>query len=171
MNRFFTLLLFASLTGLGQGTINCSLLTVTDVVIDTSNLSIDIQVYNGNTTNIHYPHIAYTVDNNDNVIQIGNLWLFMIFGIDTSWYNYSLSSTILPSYPFTMHFVYDNMGGLGWDTCLLTYNNFPAGIDLSNSIDRKFIKSIDILGRETRTGNPLFYIYSDGTIERKLIIK
>ena len=95
----------------------------------------------------------------------------MIFGLDTSWYNYSLSSTILPSYPFTIYFVYDNLGGLGWDTCLLTYNDVPAGIDLSNSIDRKFIKSIDILGRETRTGNSLFYIYSDGTIERKLIIK
>jgi len=43
----------------------------------------------------------------------------------------------------------------------------------SQETDRKLLKIIDILGRETKkTKNTiLLYIYSDGTAERKIIIE
>ena len=39
--------------------------------------------------------------------------------------------------------------------------------------DRRLLKIIDILGRETKPtiNTSLFYIYDDGTVEKKLIIE
>ena len=47
-----------------------------------------------------------------------------------------------------------------------------ASIESSVSqIEKQIIKVIDILGRETiQTNQPLFYIYDDGTVEKKIII-
>tara|TARA_B110000908_G_C9928580_1_gene302864 strand:+ start:76 stop:264 length:189 start_codon:yes stop_codon:yes gene_type:complete len=59
--------------GFGQGLVNCSLLDVTDVVIDNTNMTIDIAVYNGDTMDSHYPFIAYTIDNLGDTIQSGNI--------------------------------------------------------------------------------------------------
>ena len=38
---------------------------------------------------------------------------------------------------------------------------------------KKLIKIFDILGRETiyKTNVPLFYIYDDGTVEKKIILE
>ena len=37
---------------------------------------------------------------------------------------------------------------------------------------RKLQKTVDILGRETKqTNQPLFYIYDDGTVEKRIVIK
>ena len=74
--------------GLPQGQVNCSLLEATDVVIDNTNLTIDIAVYNGDTMDSHYPFIAYTIDALGDTIQNGNINLFGTMGLDTSWYNY-----------------------------------------------------------------------------------
>ena len=50
-----------------------------------------------------------------------------------------------------------------------------SSIDQLNFIDfdnRQPIKIIDIFGRQTNQINqPLFYIYDDGTVERRIIIK
>jgi len=40
------------------------------------------------------------------------------------------------------------------------------------SSNRKLEKTVDILGRETKqTNQPLFYIYDDGTVEKKIVIE
>ena len=42
-----------------------------------------------------------------------------------------------------------------------------------NKIKRKLIKIVDVLGRtttNTQTNTPLFYIYDDGSVERKIIL-
>ena len=174
MKKLLLLLLCVPLIGWGQGTINCSLLTVTDVVIDNSNLTIDIAIYNGNTMDTHYPYIAYTIDDNGDTIQNGNINWFMTFALDTSWYNYNLLNPISPSYPLTIYFVYDNLGGLGWDTCMIVYNSISTELfNVENVINRKLFQIIDILGRETeeKRNTPLFYIYNDGTVEKRIIIK
>ena len=46
-------------------------------------------------------------------------------------------------------------------------------IDLTKSTDSKLLKVTDILGRETdeKRNTPLFYIYDDGTVEKKIIIE
>ena len=51
--------------------------------------------------------------------------------------------------------------------------NTPTGIDNIFPNNKKLIKIVDVLGREI-TGvknEPLFYIYDDGTVEKKIIIE
>ncbi|MEZ7931397.1 MAG: hypothetical protein QMC21_07740, partial [Flavobacteriales bacterium] len=68
-NTTLILILITQLNAFGQGQVNCSLLQVTDVIIDNSNLSIDFGIYNGDTMDSHYPYIAFTIDNNSDTIQ------------------------------------------------------------------------------------------------------
>ena len=173
MKKLLLILLCVPFIGLAQGTMNCSLLTVPDIEIDNINLSISFKIYNGNTMNANYPYIAYTIDNNGDTIQTGQSWLFITFGLDTSLFNYTLATQITPSYPLILYYVYDNLGGLGLDTCMLSYNLVSSINNIPTlPSNRKMKKVTDLLGRETKQINqPLFYIYDDGTVEKKIIIE
>jgi hypothetical protein len=60
------------------------------------------------------------------------------------------------------------------DTCVLTYNSSPTAILYpSYNNEKEIIKITDILGRETKEkkNTPLFYIFDDGTVEKKIIIE
>ena len=62
------------------------------------------------------------------------------------------------------------IGGSVTDTCILTYNSTPTAItDINASSNRKLISIVDVLGRESKgtRNEPLFYIYDDGTVEKK----
>jgi len=122
-NTTLILILITQLNAFGQGQVNCSLLQVTDVILDNSNLSIDFGIYNGDTMDSHYPYIAFTIDNSGDTIQHGDINWFVTPALDTSWYNYNLPGPISPSYPLTIYFVYSNLTGSnpGSDTCILNY--------------------------------------------------
>ena len=124
MKKLLLLLLCVPLIGFGQGQVNCSLLDVTDVVIDNTNMTIDIAVYNGDTMDSHYPFIAYTIDALGDTIQNGNITWFVTPALDTSWYNYNILNPITPIYPLSVYFVYSNFTGPnpGEDTCILSYH-------------------------------------------------
>jgi hypothetical protein len=124
--------------GFGQGQVNCSLLAVTTVVIDNTNMTTDIAVYNGDTMNTHYPFIAYTIDDLGDTIQSGNINWFVTPALDTSWYSYILSSSVIPAYPLSIYFVYLNFTGPnpGNDTCILSYDPSCDSVIVSfNQID------------------------------------
>ena len=127
-NTTLILILITQLNAFGQGQVNCSLLQVTDVIIDNSNLSIDFGIYNGDTMDSHYPYIAFTIDNNSDTIQHGDINWFVTPALDTSWYSYNLTSPIFPSYPLNIYFVYSNLTGSnpGSDTCILNYTQTIA---------------------------------------------
>ncbi len=56
-------------------------------------------------------------------------------------------------------------------TLFFTVSNVPTNI-LEFSSARKLIKIIDILGKETKEKNQLlFYIYDDGTVEKRIVIE
>jgi hypothetical protein len=175
MKKLLLILLCLPMIGFGQGQVNCSLLEATDVVIDNTNLTIDIAVYNGDTMDSHYPFIAYTIDALGDTIQSGFINWFVTFASDTSWYAYMISNPIIPVYPLSIYFVYSNLTGSnpGDYTCILTYNISPTNIsDINVGKNRKLEQVVDILGRETKqTNQPLFYIYDDGTVEKKIIIE
>ena len=175
MKKLLLILLCLPMIGFGQGQVNCSLLEVTDVVIDNTNLTIDIAVYNGDTMDSHYPFIAYTIDALGDTIQSGFINWFVTFASDTSWYSYMISSPIIPAYPLSIYFVYSNLTGSnpGDYTCVLTYNISPTNIsDINVGKNRKLEQVVDILGRETKqTNQPLFYIYDDGTVEKRIVIE
>ena len=153
---------------------NCTdSLEVTDVVIDNSNLTMNIAIYNGYHYFLNYPYVAFTIDASGDTIQGGNINLFGALNLDTTWYNYSILSAINPTYPLTIYFVYSD-GSLVTDTCFLTYNTTPTAItDINVNSNRKVIRIIDILGRENKgtKNEPLFYIYDDGTVEKRIVIE
>ncbi len=50
--------------------------------------------------------------------------------------------------------------------------NTQTGIDNYVIDNKRIIKTVDLLGRETKyTNQPLLFIYNDGTVEKKLIFK
>jgi len=124
MKKLLLILLCLPMIGFGQGQVNCSLLDVTDVVIDNTNMIIDIAVYNGDTMDTHYPFIAYTIDDLGDTIQSGNMNWFVTPALDTSWYSCMLSSSVIPAYPLSIYFVYSNFisNPATEDTCILSYD-------------------------------------------------
>ena len=150
-------------------------LEVTDVIIDNANLTMNIAIYNGYNSFISYPFVALTIDANGDTIQGGNISFFGANSLDTTWYYYSILSNTNPVYPLTMYFVYQySTGAFVGDTCILTYNPTSTAITDINIIrDRKLINIIDVLGKEStsRRNIPLFYIYDDGTVEKKIILE
>jgi pimeloyl-ACP methyl ester carboxylesterase len=57
----------------------------------------------------------------------------------------------------------------------ITYTQFcnSSSLVLEQPINKAVLKVIDLLGRETKelTNQPLFYIYDDGTVEKKIILE
>ena len=158
------LLILLCLPFIGFGQFICSQLSVTDIVINSANMTIDITIYDGNIGGQPYPYIAYTIDNLGDTIQTGSLNSFGNLGLDTSLYSYSLNS--LPNYPLTVCYAY----GMNSDTCILTYNSITAIQE--HTTNKELLKVTDLLGRETKqTNQPLFYIYDDGTVEKRIVIE
>jgi plastocyanin len=162
-------------TVINGSNLNCSdSLLITDVIIDNTNLTMNIAIYNGYNSILNYPHVAFTIDANGDTIQTGNMNLFGAFNYDTTWYNYSISSpSLFPTYPLTSYFVYTSSLTFMSDTCVLTYNSTPTAILYpSYNNEKEIIKITDLIGRESKQTNQLlFYIYDDGTIEKKIIIE
>ena len=177
IKKLLLILLCLPLIGWTQGQVNCSLLDVTDVVIENTNMTIDIAIYNGDTMDAYYPFIAYTIDDIGDTIQNGDINWFVTPALDTAWYSYILSSSVTPSYPLSIYFTYTNLTGTnpGDYTCFLTYNISPTSINdlvVELDVNRKCIKIIDVLGKEIyETNQPLFYIFNDGTVEKRLVIE
>ncbi len=163
MKKLLFILLCMPIIGFGQ--FLCSQLAVSDIVINSANMTIDISIYDGNIGGQPYPYIAYTIDNLGDTIQTGSLNSFGNLGLDTSLYLYSLNS--LPNYPLTVCYAY----GMNSDTCILTYNSITAIQE--HTTNKDLLKVTDILGRETNgtKNEPLFYIYDDGTVEKRIILE
>ena len=154
----------------------CNFLDVSGILIDNSNNIIDIAIYNGSTSFLYYPYVAFTIDANGDTLQKDTITqLFAAFNYDTTWYNYSILSNTNATYPLTMYFVYQfSTGAIIADTCILTYNPTSTAItDINTSGNRKLISTVDFLGRESKgtRNEPLFYIYDDGIVEKKIIFE
>ena len=159
------LLILICLPMIGFGQFLCSQLTVNDIVFNSTNMTIDITIYDGNPGGQPYPYIAYTIDNLGDTIQNGSLNSFGNLGLDTSLYSYSLNS--LPNnYPLTLCYTF----GMNSDTCILTYNSTTTIQE--QTTNKKLLKVTNLLGRETKQKNqPLLYLYNDGTVEKRLVIE
>jgi hypothetical protein len=50
-------------------------------------------------------------------------------------------------------------------------DNSTSIVDYNNT-NKILLKTIDVFGRETKgTNQPLFYIYDDGTVEKKIVVE
>lgn len=83
-------------------------------------------------------------------------------GADHSWCSSANSSNFIQALDFTTDFLFP----------LLPCNNITT-INEVNSKQRKLLNVTDMLGRVTaaKQNTPLFYFYSDGSVEKKLTLK
>jgi len=178
MKKLLYILLFVPLALFGQDTISCDLFSIVDVTIDEDNYTMDFSLYNENSLPVSNPYFAYTIDNNGDTIQYGTTWHFLILGESTSFYNYTLNSMDVPSYPLTSYFVYQEAFGefiFNPDTCVLIYNNQNTEIPFIQNVSNKnkLIQTNDILGKETtdKPFTPLIDMYDDGSTHKRIIIE
>ena len=179
MKKIFYILLFFPLFGFSQTQVNCSLLTVTDVVFQ--NDSITFEIFNADTVDTHYPYVAFTLDANGDTIQNGNMNYYMTFaGTSSSFlytHNLEFDPPNLPSiiYPLSIYFTYSNLTGEnpGQYNCELIYNPQLNINDVKSNLSKIKVKTIDILGRasEDVSNKILIDIYDDGTSQKRIIIE
>ena len=157
-------------------TFSCSdSLFVTDVFIDYNDSSVEIGIYNGYSSFLSYPYVAHTIDANGDTLHTGFLNSFGTFSNDTSLYTYALSSYSTAVTPLSIHFVYTiSSPPFFTGACVLQYNSISTNINEEyQSERRKLVDIVDITGRkiEFRYNQPIFYIYDDGMVEKKIILE
>lgn len=80
--------------------------------------------------------------------------------------------TITPSSNGIYSCYVEDKAGCIFNAAVFTVTNVPTSILEINS-DKRLIKIVDVLGRESKIIKkiPLFYIYDDGTVEKKIILE
>ena len=121
---------------------NCS--SLYSIVIGNNNLT-NLDLRNGNNNIID----TLSIENNPN--------LYCINVDDSTW---SMSNWT----PSNEHF---------WDSQSYFSNNCPSPTSIQeHTTNKELLKVTDLLGRETKQKNqPLFYIYDDGTVEKRIILE
>ena len=111
-----------------------------------ANQLINLDLRNGNNTNIQ---VLYSFDNPN---------LFCIDVDDASWSNTNWTACNPPCFDTTMSFS---------ENCSL-----PSAIQ-EYATNKELLKVTGLLGRGTKgkKNEPLFYIYNDGTVEKRIIIE
>jgi len=179
MKKLLYILLFVPLALFGQGQVDCSLLSVTDVIIQ--NDSITFEIYNADTMDTHYPYVAYTLDATGDTIQNGQMNWYVTPGEATSYYYYThnmeFGPLVLPSfeYPLFIYFTYTNFIGEdpGDYTCELLYYPQMEIINPELISPKTLIKTIDVLGKETndKPFTILIDLYDDGSTQKRITIE
>ena len=176
MHRLFitALACLICVSGFGQGMVDCSLLSVTDIIVDNEALTVNVAIHNLDNMDTHYPYINYIIDSSGDTIQNGNMDLFVAFANQTTWYTYDITAPIVSLYPLTIFFTYSNLTGEepGDYTCELSYDT-SQNITFDYITKKTLIKVVNALGRETNhtTNQILFHIYDDGSVEKKFIVE
>ena len=175
MKLLFTALAFLiSVTVFCQGMVDCNLLSVTDIIVNNDDLTISVAIHNSDNMDTHYPYINYIIDSSGDTIQNGNINLFVAFANQTTWYTYDITAPIVSLYPLMIFFTYSNLTGEepGDYTCELSYDT-SQDITFDYFTKKTLIKVVNALGRETNhtTNQILFYIYDDGSVEKKFIVE
>ena len=89
-----------------------------------------------------------------------------------NWNTSETTQTITPIVNGWYWCVVTNSGCIG-DTAFYEVTNIVSAINEIINTDREILKITDILGQETpyRRNKLLFYIYDDGTVEKKIVIE
>ena len=169
------------LMSIGQTPPNeCDSVVVSFNQIDTTTIPnliyIDVQVF-GYGPSVGYPgfillnSVGDTIAN-ENFNTALNVYTLMANTTETR----SLEVVQNFSLPFsgTLHLVDSWFAGNPATACIYPFNINIGTTDISEVINtRTLLEVIDILGRETKgtKNEPLFYIYDDGTVEKRIVIE
>ena len=96
----------------------------------------------------------------DNVSLLNDKLMFQ--GADHDWFQIgNIDNRFIQALDFTTSFLYP----------LLPCNSTTTHIS-DETYDKKLLKIVDILGREIKSNNnsPIFYIYNDGSVEKKIYL-
>ena len=123
-------------------------INLNDLILYTPGTLISLNIKNGNNTNLMCDFVPPLLCGA--AVNEGNLHCIQVD--DVAWAN------------------------LNWLNYIGTWQYFstncppPSGIQ-EHSTNKELIKITDLLGRETKqTNQPLFYIYDDGTVEKRITI-
>ena len=169
------------LMSMGQTTPNeCDSVVVSFNQIDTTTtpdlIYIDVQVFGygpnvGNPGFVLLNSVGDTIAN-ENFNTALNVYTLMANTTETRFLevvqNFSL--------PFsgTLHLIDSWFAGNPVTTCIYPFNISIGTTDINEIVkSRTIIKITDLLGRETKgtKNQPLFYIYDDGTVEKRIVIE
>ena len=89
------------------------------------------------------------------------------------WNTSEITQTITPTANGWYWCIVTDVNGCMGDTAFYEVINIVSVVNETINPDRKIIKITDILGQETpyRRNTPLFYIYDDGTVEKRIVIE
>ena len=168
------------LMSMGQTSPNeCDSVVVSFTQIDTTTtpnlIYIDVQVF-GYGPSVGYPgfillnSVGDTIAN-ENFNTALNVYTLMANTTETRFLEV-LQNFSLPFSGF-LHLVDGWFAGNSTNECIYPFN-ISIGTTAINEVakSRNVIKITDLLGRETKqTNQPLFYIYDDGTVEKRIVIE
>ena len=89
------------------------------------------------------------------------------------WNTTATTQSITPLTNGTYWCIVTDDNGCISDTAFYEVTNIVSAINELGNSDSKLLKITDMLGQETpqRRNTPLFYIYDDGTVEKRIIIE
>jgi len=128
-----------------------------------------LNVKNGNNSNFQY----FDVTNNPNLTCISvddSTWASNNWTVDPQCY--FSNNCLPPSWDCVNNSCINPGTGNGqYSTLSLCQSNClpPSSIE-EYSTNKELLRTIDVLGRETKN-QPLFYIYNDGTVEKKIVVE
>ena len=166
--------------GFGQITPYCDSIEINLLSIDTfSNpKTIDFEVKPNYFTNYNFPYCGlFLLDNNGDTLAFQPLLSGNVYGITQGLTETrTLEATSNFSYFFsgTLQIVNDwHSGGPTYLACSFPINFTPTEVINTSQKEKSIWKIFNLLGREIkRTNNePIFFIYDDGTVEKKIIIE
>ena len=180
MKRILYIFLFSPLIGFSQVQVDCSSLSVIDVIMQ--NDSITYEIYNANTINIHFPYVYYTLDADGDTIQKSQMDSYLTEAESASNYSYTiyglnfLPANLLNSinFPLSIYFTYSNLtcnNPVDY-ICELQYNPQMNIVNPVEKQDKIVVRKIDILGRDNYNikNNVFIEIYDDGSMMKYFII-
>jgi hypothetical protein len=180
MKKLVLMLFCFPLIGFGQLTY-CDSIQINLISIDTlSNpKTIDFEVSPNYTTNYNFPYCGlFLFDNNGDTLAYQPLLSGNVYGISQGLVEIrTLEATSNFSYFFSgvLQIVnYWHSGGPTYTACSFPINFSSTELsEVLNYSDKRLIRLVDVLGREVdkKRNSPLFYIYNDGTVEKKIIIE
>tara|TARA_B100000902_G_scaffold392836_1_gene445892 strand:- start:906 stop:2960 length:2055 start_codon:yes stop_codon:yes gene_type:complete len=120
----------------------------------------------------HQDSIFNFIDSVSNYLQDAQLRNFQKWPIlgNYVWPNYYVGNTYQEELIFLKNWISDR---LSWIDNNLTGNCYViTNTDNVSNLSRKLIMVVDVLGRKTnqKKNQPLFYIYDDGTVEKRITI-
>ena len=180
MKKLLLILLCVPLIGLGQVSI-CDSVFVSFNQIDTTTspylIHFDVQTFGfGNGTSFGYCGFVLLDTSSDTVAFENFNTAANVFGL-MQYHTESRVLDVIPNFtlPFngTLHWLHSWFAGNPYTACIFPFNISIGTTDINKiDKDKDIFKITNILGREAKEKNqPLFYIYDDGTVEKRIVIE